>query len=74
MNQINIILLFLYLILFSNYTFSQYKITVNIEGYKNDTCILGYQSGQSTYIAQSLYEKNKKGDQESEKMNEKVKR
>ncbi|MCH2022819.1 MAG: DUF5106 domain-containing protein [Saprospiraceae bacterium] len=61
MNQINIILLFLYLILFSNYTFSQYKITVNIEGYKNDTCILGYQIGQSTYIAQSLYKKNKKG-------------
>lgn len=40
----------------------QHKITVTIDGYKNDTCILGYQIGRTTYIAQQVNERNKDGD------------
>lgn len=40
----------------------QYKITVTIDGYKNDTCILGYQIGRATYIAQQVNERNAAGD------------
>ena len=61
MNRIILLILFCYLITISNKAFSQYKITVTIDGYHNDTCILGYQIGKSTYVAQTLYEKNKEG-------------
>ncbi|CAA6829762.1 MAG: Peroxiredoxin [uncultured Aureispira sp.] len=40
----------------------QYKITVTIDGYEKDTCILGYQIGKTTYIAQQVNTKNKNGD------------
>jgi peroxiredoxin len=40
----------------------QYNITVSIDGYENDTCILGYQIGRTTYVAQQVNEKNENGD------------
>lgn len=48
--------------LFMGTSLGQYKITVTIDGYENDTCILGYQIGRTTYIAQQLNEKNENGD------------
>lgn len=44
-----------------NTSIGQYKITVTIDGYENDTCVLGYQVGRTTYIAQKVNEKNKDG-------------
>lgn len=38
-----------------------YKITVSIEGYQNDTCILGYRLGKQTFVKDTLSKKNKKG-------------
>ena len=61
MNKLRLLLQFWLIIIVSNNAFSQYKITVNIDGYHNDTCILGYQSGKTTYIAQALYDKNEAG-------------
>ncbi len=40
---------------------AQYKITVSIDGYQNDTCILGYQVGGTTYVSNAVYERNQKG-------------
>jgi len=40
---------------------AQYKITVKIDGYENDTCVLGYQVGDKTYVASKAFEKNKEG-------------
>lgn len=48
--------------LFIGTSIGQYKITISIEGYDNDTCVLGYQIGRTTYIAQQVNEKNEKGD------------
>jgi peroxiredoxin len=48
--------------LFVGTSLGQYKITVTIDGYENDTCVLGYQIGRTTYIAQQVNEKNAKGD------------
>lgn len=48
--------------LFIGTSLGQYKITVTIDGYENDTCILGYQIGRTTYIAQQVNKKNEKGD------------
>lgn len=42
-------------------TAAQYKITVKIDGYTQDTCILGYQVGQTTYIAQKSSTKDADG-------------
>lgn len=40
----------------------QHKITVTIDGYKNDTCVLGYQIGKTTYIEEQVYKRNAAGD------------
>lgn len=48
--------------LFTGTSIGQYKITVSIDGYENDTCVLGYQIGRTTYIAQQVNEKNENGD------------
>lgn len=48
--------------LFVGTSVGQYKITVTIDGYENDTCVLGYQIGRTTYIAQQLNQKNENGD------------
>lgn len=47
--------------LFIGTSVGQYKITVTIDGYENDTCVLGYQIGRTTYIAQQVNKKNKDG-------------
>ncbi len=38
-----------------------YKITVSIEGYQNDTCILGYRLGKQTFVKDTLSKKNEAG-------------
>ncbi len=54
--------LFAVLILFvSQAIVAQYKITVDIKGYQNDTCILGYQVGKTTYVTNAVYKKNDEG-------------
>ena len=47
--------------LFIETSVGQYKITVTIDGYENDTCVLGYQIGRTTYIAQQVNKKNEAG-------------
>lgn len=61
MNRFNFIF-FLSTLLMSSAAFAQHKITVKIDGYTMDTCILAYQVGQTTYIAKQLFEKNKAGE------------
>lgn len=39
----------------------QYKITVKIDGYQQDTCILGYNIGRQTYIAQQVNRRDAAG-------------
>ena len=38
-----------------------YHIKVKLDGYKNDTCILGYRLGSKTYVKDTVVGKNKKG-------------
>jgi len=38
-----------------------YNIRVKIDGYKNDTCILGYRLGKKTYVKDTLITRNDKG-------------
>ncbi|BDS12285.1 DUF5106 domain-containing protein [Aureispira anguillae] len=39
-----------------------YNIRVKIDGYKNDTCILGYRLGKKTYVKDTLTSRNNKGE------------
>jgi peroxiredoxin len=48
--------------LFIGTSLGQYKITVTIDGYQNDTCVLGYQVGRTTYVAQQVNKRNENGD------------
>lgn len=38
-----------------------YNIRVKIDGYKNDTCILGYRLGKKTYVKDTLIKRDKNG-------------
>lgn len=38
-----------------------YNIRVKIDGYENDTCILGYRLGKKTYVKDTLITRNDKG-------------
>lgn len=38
-----------------------YNIRVKIDGYQNDTCILGYRLGKKTYVKDTLITRNDKG-------------
>ncbi len=60
MKKIALLSVFCFLLLTLNSS-AQYKIAVDIEGYDNDTLILGYQVGKTTYIAKTVYSKNEKG-------------
>lgn len=57
----NIALMICFLCWNSQLATAQYKITVSIEGYENDTCILGYQSGNATYRQNTVYKRDDKG-------------
>lgn len=39
-----------------------YNIRVKIDGYENDTCILGYRLGKKTYVKDTLTKRNNKGE------------
>ncbi len=41
---------------------AQHNITVKIDNYKNDTCILGYRLGKQTYVRDTVTTKNKNGE------------
>lgn len=41
---------------------AQHKITVTIDGYEKDTCILGYVFGTQTLIEKQVFERNENGD------------
>ena len=61
-NTISMLRLFsIFFTLFTLQTQAQYKISVKIEGYTLDTCILAYQVGDKTYKTQEQYSRNKDG-------------
>ena len=65
MRQFSILFSTLFLLTaFNNNATAQegYKITVHIDGYQNDTCILGYRLGKQTFVKDTLSKKNKKED------------
>lgn len=40
---------------------AQHRITVKIDGYQNDTCILGYSVGKQTFIESQVFKRDKDG-------------
>ena len=58
------LVLFVFTVLLATVAVGQdgYNIRVKIDGYKNDTCILGYRLGSKTYVKDTLIESNPKGE------------
>jgi len=56
--------LFVFAVFFMQTAMAQdaYNIRVKIEGYKNDTCILGYRLGKKTYVKDTLTSPNSNGE------------
>lgn len=56
-------ILFVLAVMAVNFAVAQdgYDIRVKIDGYKNDTCILGYRLGKKTYVKDTLITRNDNG-------------
>lgn len=64
MKLLNKLSLLIFLAVFSSQLSAQkgYNIKVKIDGYDNDTCMLGYRMADKTYVKDTLFSKNKKGE------------